>query len=313
VQYANNQFYVFWQDLRFCPSDRSTFAARLTIDGAFDKLNPDVKVVRIDSQGVVLDTGVIMGSGNERPDIAYDGERCLVVWSREFYGVLGRFVNASGQPEAQEFLITLTQGTSTVPLVEYGDTNYLVVWPDFCQAGTDLDIFGQVVSTSGQLLGERIAIAQGATIQNYPAVAFDGNAFVVAWVEDASIVCGRYISAYGMPMGPAFTISDSTTHERQSASAGAGVNKFLVAWNEYREAFDIYGNMDIATTAIEETTTNVPYQTLFLQTSGIKRYLSGNKRLYNILGMHVSTDNITPGVYFVEECREKLLKVVVIR
>jgi hypothetical protein len=294
VTFAGTNYFVAW------------------LDGAFAKLNTDVKVSRVDPQGAVLGNGVPIGIGDERPDIAYDNDRCLVVWSQEFNGVLGRFVNASGQPEGQEFLITLTQGTSTIPLVEYGAGHYLVVWPDFCPAGTDLDIFGQIVSPTGQLLGDQIKIAQGTSIQNYPSIAFDGNAFLVVWVEDAATVYGRYISENGVPIGEGFPISNNTTYERQSASVKAGENKFLVAWNEYHDAFDVYGNLDVPTTGIEETTVDVPCGKLITQSNGIKRVLTGREKLYDILGRRVSVNNITPGIYFVGDENETLLKVVII-
>lgn len=63
VLYANDLFYAFWQDLRFYPSDRSTFAARIT------------------PQGCVLDTsGVLMRrSRTVCGDAAYDGTNFLIV------------------------------------------------------------------------------------------------------------------------------------------------------------------------------------------------------------------------------------------
>jgi hypothetical protein len=60
---ACDQFYVFWQDLRFYPSDRATLAARVTPDGTV--LDPD---------GIVL-----MRDKTEFTDAAYDGTNFLVV------------------------------------------------------------------------------------------------------------------------------------------------------------------------------------------------------------------------------------------
>jgi hypothetical protein len=63
VQFINDQFYVFWQDLRYYPSDRSTFAARVTQQGQV--LDPD---------GVVL-----MRDRTMSVDAAYDGMNFLIV------------------------------------------------------------------------------------------------------------------------------------------------------------------------------------------------------------------------------------------
>jgi hypothetical protein len=63
VEFANDQFYVFWEDLRYYPSDRSTMAARLTEDGQL--LDPDgILIIRDRTVDV---------------DAAYDGTNFLVV------------------------------------------------------------------------------------------------------------------------------------------------------------------------------------------------------------------------------------------
>ncbi|UCF70973.1 MAG: hypothetical protein JSW49_01480 [candidate division WOR-3 bacterium] len=63
MQYATDKFYVFWQDLRFYPSDRSTFVARVSEEGQV--LDPD---------GIVL-----MRDRTVSVDAAYDGINFLVV------------------------------------------------------------------------------------------------------------------------------------------------------------------------------------------------------------------------------------------
>ncbi len=63
LEFANNQFYVFWQDLRFYPSDRSTFAARITQDG-----------IVLDTNGIIM-----MRDRTISVDAAYDGTNFLIV------------------------------------------------------------------------------------------------------------------------------------------------------------------------------------------------------------------------------------------
>jgi hypothetical protein len=60
---ANDQFYVFWEDLRFYPSDRATMAARVTPDGTI--LDPDGVLMMRDKTVLV--------------DAAYDSIDFLVV------------------------------------------------------------------------------------------------------------------------------------------------------------------------------------------------------------------------------------------
>ncbi|KPK73809.1 hypothetical protein AMJ87_00390 [candidate division WOR_3 bacterium SM23_60] len=294
VTFADEYFFVAW------------------LDGAFETRIPVIKVARVDTQGTVLDMGITIDSGDEHPDIAFDGSRCLVTWCEEFSGVKGRFVNAACQPEGQTIEIATTQGTSTAPVVEYGTPHYIVVWPDFCPLGTDLDIYGQIVSIDGQLVGDRIQIADGPAIQNYVAAAFDGNEFLVVWVEDADHVYGRFISVNGVPNGPKFLISDNSSYERQHPSVHAGPNSFLIAWNEYHDDFDIYGNLDILT-GIDELNVEIPKGGFTMSSSQVRKYLDLNTRLYDALGRRITKGPIAPGIYFLETKKKELTKVVVIR
>lgn len=61
--FADGMFYVFWQDLRFYPSDRSTFAARVTPEGSV-----------LDTNGVLM-----MRDRTISADAAYDGTNFLIV------------------------------------------------------------------------------------------------------------------------------------------------------------------------------------------------------------------------------------------
>jgi hypothetical protein len=294
VTFADQQYFVAW------------------LDPAFDQRTPDVKVARVDLQGAVLDAGIPVGTGDYSPGIAFDGNRCLVTWCAEYTGVLGRFVNASCQPEGNLIEIATTMGSSTTPTAEYGTGAYLVVWPDFCPLGTDLDIYGQMVSMNGQLMGERIHIADGTASQSQPALRFDGNTFLVVWVEDLNLVYGRYFSPDGVPLGAKFPVSENTSFERQHPSLAAGTENYLIAWNEYHTDFDVYGNLD-ASVGIEETGEEVPVRTMTLLAHHLNTYLDGESQLYDVAGRRVQHTPIAPGIYFLKRSNEELLKIVVVR
>lgn len=293
VVFAGSNYFVAW------------------LDQAFDERTTVVKVARVDPQGIVLDAGTVMGTADGHPDIAYDGNYCMAVWSEDFYGVKGRLINATCQPEGQVITIAPIVGSSTFPAIAYGNTYYLVVWSDFGAAG-NLDIYGQMVSSNGQLIGDCIPIADGSPVQNYPAVDFDGSFFLVVWVEDANLVCGRYISSDGLPVGAKFTISENTPFERQSPSLKVGGNICFVAWNEYHADFDVYANMDIVT-GVNEITTAVPTSACLMLGSQLRKYLNNHYNLYDVQGRHLVPGSISPGIYFLEGENKNLTKIVVVR
>ena len=294
VTFAGQNYFVTW------------------LDQAFQTRNSPVAVARVNPQGIVLDSVSHIGTGDYHPDIAFDGNRCLAVWSKEFHGVVGRFVNASGQPEGQAIDISLTQGTSTEPVIDYGTQDYLVVWADFCQSGTDLDIYGQLVSSAGQLVGDRIAIAEGTPMQSYPAVTFDGGQFLVVWIEDEDYVYGRFVTEGGIPSDTAFMISNNTAYERQHTTVAAGTDHALVAWNEYHYDFDVYGNLDVHLGVEEEEHWATPeaYTTTW---SGIEKSTGQDCLIYDISGRNIPESAVTQGVYFLKTDKKVVRKVVIIR
>jgi len=271
-----------------------------------------VRVQRVSPAGTVLDNGANVGIGDYNPDIAYDGSRCLIVWSEEFRGVMGRFVNASGQPEGAGFEIALTVGLSTLPELEFGDQYYLVVWPDFCPLGTDLDIYGQLIATDGTLIGGRITIAEGLASQNFPAITFDGNQFMVVWVENANAIRGRFIAENGIPIGAEFPISDNTNYERHYPSVVAGTDYFLTVWSEFHTDFDVYGNTDVSVD-IHENTASTVVQDLPLISGRFIKNVTADMKLYDATGRRVHDRYVSPGVYFAETENKELKKIVVVR
>lgn len=290
-------------------ADQNYFVAWL--DPASQTRNASVNVARVDTQGIVLDNGVFLGAGDRHPDIAFDGDRCLVVWSEELHGVMGRYVNAACLPEGPPIEITLTQGSSTQPVVEFGTPNYLVVWADFCSTGISLDVFGQLLSPYGQLIGDRILIADGGSVQDHPTLAFDGNDFMVVWVEDANKIYGRYLAASGTPVGDKFLISNNTPYERQYPSVAAGTDNYLIAWSEYRDDFDVYGNLDVAV-GVAEIAASLPVKGSAMLWSQLQKYITTDHGLYDILGRRISTGQVAPGVYFLETEERILQKIIVI-
>ena len=283
------------------------------LDQAFQTRSSPVAVARVNTEGSVLDSVSHIGTGDYHPDISFDGNRCLVVWSKEFHGVMGRFVNISGQPEGQPIDISLTQGTSTSPLLAHGSQGYLVVWADFCLSGTDLDIFGQLVSATGQLVGDRITIAEGAPMQNYPAVTFDGNNFLVVWVEEQECVFGRFVTADGQPSGSKFMISNDTSYERQQTMVAAGTTHALAVWNEYHEDSDIYGNLDVSLGIEEGKNWVARPEACTITSSGIDNNIGHDCQIFDVSGRQIPWSATTPGVYFVKTDKNIVGKIVIIR
>jgi MYXO-CTERM domain-containing protein len=216
----------------------------------------DLYGARVSPAGVVLDAVAISTTtGNQwEPALAWDGTNYLVVW-QEGGGtnthISGARVSAAGVVLDQTAIATTTGGVPQGPTaLAWDGTNYLVVWMNW--RGYQYDIIGTRVSPAGVVLdGAGIAISTAPGDQVYPAVAWDGSNYLVAWIDERSghydIYGGRVSAAGAVLDGSGILISTTTTtttpKEAQAhpALAWNGSN-YLVAWKDGRWATsDIYG------------------------------------------------------------------------
>jgi len=164
----------------------------LVVAGRFGTLPQTLGVaaVRIDgSTGALLDTTPIaLGLNHSRsPRVVAVAGRWLVVWQRTFSfsnpqgPVEGAFVEASG---ATLGAFTVTTGTGGQPDVAIGANDAaLVVWRQNSLANADNSIRARRLDGSGQFVGADFLVAQAEGRQLDPAVAFDGDQWVVVYED----------------------------------------------------------------------------------------------------------------------------------
>lgn len=159
--------------------------------------------------------------------IAFDGTNFFVVWqeSSNEYEVRGRFVSPSGNL-GQEISVNASLASSdNPPSVAFDGTNYLVAWSDEVggKDSREWDIFGQLVSPNGALVGNVIPIVTEAGAQGMPTLTFDGTNYLAVWIDaknDANdnAICdagegtcwdvyGQYIGKNGALVGNKITVS----------------------------------------------------------------------------------------------------------
>jgi hypothetical protein len=275
--------------------------------------NPGIVAALVTPQGVVIDSAIHIGDGHDYPDIVFDGSRSLVIWHEDFLGVVGRFVDNSGQPEDSSFIISRITGSSTMPRIAFGNSIYLVVYADFCSTGTDLDIFGQLVSPQGQIVGSEITIAGGTPGQSFPDVDFDGSDFFVVWQQNNNTVCGRSVSIDGLLLGDELQISQDTFYNRENAALSAGLENYLVVWGEFHEDSDIYGNIDISIGVEEKSVQPVGHKCPAIISGPLIIDRSQNVIIYDVAGRQIDPDKLKPGVYFLVDDHRKAEKLVKLR
>jgi len=235
VAFDGTNWLVAWDDLRSMSTD--IYAARVTPDGA------------------VLDTAGILVSDaedtQEMPALAFDGTNFLAVWkdlrvssSGDIYGArIGRdgvVLDSTG------VAVSATVNVQYNPSVGFDGTNYLVAWSD--DRNGDHDIYAARVSEAGALLDTAaLAISTADSMQNYPAISFDGTNFLVAWEDERD---DRFCDVYATRVTPdgevldrnGFAVSDAYNLQKAPVLAFDGTN-WLVVWQDFRDAtnYKIYG------------------------------------------------------------------------
>jgi hypothetical protein len=130
-------------------------------EGYLNEGTSTVWCARVSAEGKALDSaGVVLASGEEfrdRPRVASDGKKFLVVWedmrNGEDWDVYGAVVPAEGTISGiREFLVAGGAHNQARPDVAFAKGNYHVLWMGY--GGPSYAIYGTRVSPDGKLLGE---------------------------------------------------------------------------------------------------------------------------------------------------------------
>jgi hypothetical protein len=166
------RYLVVWQTTRRGPTD---------VYGAW--VSPDGMVK--DQNGLQISNGP---SDELFPDVEWGGESHLVVWqdlrSHRNWEIYGNRVTRTGVVhDPQDIAIGAGAGNRRHPRVAWGGGVFLVVWMGE-RPGSGWDVAAARVGPDGVVLDpDGIAVAAGIGDQTRPAVAWNGEAFVVAWMD----------------------------------------------------------------------------------------------------------------------------------
>jgi len=127
--------------------------------------------------------------------------------------------------EGEDFPIVTATAEQTEPDVAASGDNYLVVWTDSRGGTSNLNIYGQIVAPTGELLGTLVPVCTRPGNQRTPAVASNGLNYLVVWEEATGGINGRYVSLDGATDGDVFEIASGSSPD--VAAFGSG---YLVVW-----------------------------------------------------------------------------------
>ena len=204
-----------------------------------------IRGTRVDSGGTVLDpAGIPISEGplfHWEPAVASNGTDFLVAWVQAdlFTGqIKAARVAADGTVLDPSGIEITAIGHVNSPAVAWDGTNYFLVWQDG-RAGNK-DIYGARVSPEGTVLDPAgIPIATGNVSQAAPSVAFDGENYMVAWLDEPLRVAR--VSKDGLVLDPGGIPVSETQGGQLSPDISFGPENYLVVWGDGRNGWDIYG------------------------------------------------------------------------
>jgi hypothetical protein len=218
--------------------------------------NSDIYGARVTPGGTVLDTvGILISatpSSQWFPALASDGTNSLIAW-REYRGGLGDDIYGARVAPDGTVLdtagipISTAAGAQYDPALAFDGTSFFVTWTDG-RSGSGYDIYGARVAPDGTVLDPSgISVSTATDEQYYPAVAFDGTRFLVAWEDYRSgssyDIYGARVTTGGIVLDPSgIPISTAANDQRYPVLAFGGTN-FLAAWRDPRNGSgsDVYG------------------------------------------------------------------------
>jgi hypothetical protein len=187
---------------------------------------------------------VIAEPGVERePDIAYDGENYLVVWSDGIFGydhkVRAARVTVSGAVIDTGIDFGAHAYYEYRPCVEFDGDRYLAVWYNY--SDDPYGLFARFITTECQLSGEKIEIRLIDYAFSFePDIAFCDSNYLIVWNEMSPNVdhdvYGQIVGRNGELVNGPVLIAVSPEYEN-APRVCAGDSRFLVVWNRNSEVY----------------------------------------------------------------------------
>jgi hypothetical protein len=219
----------------------------------------DPMATRVTTSGQVLDPFpniqlAYSARWQHYPAAAWDGSHWLAVWQEQVAvsnsNLRGVLLDATGVPAGEPFDICAEAGHATTADVVAADSGWLVLWQDY-RTGQMEDLYAARVAPDGTVLDPNgFAVASVPNVNRYPAAAFDGTNWMVAFWK---FVAPEY-HIYAARISQSGTVLDPDGFDVAAAVYGTGWNwhvklgmafdgtNYLAAWPDYRNgSYDVYG------------------------------------------------------------------------
>lgn len=221
-------FFFVYEDGRFDFSGKDIFGKRIAVDGSI-----------LDASGFVVAT---TANPESAPCVASNGTDYLVAWedrrAASDWDIYGSRVTAAGAVlDVTGLAIATGPGEQRGCTAASNGTDFLVTFTDEVPFPADRDVRATRVAADGSVLDPGgIGVATSAAPQYAPAVASDGDGYLIAWYESAAaanpLVYAARVSASGALLDAnGFALAPGATAQVSPELASDGVG-YLAIWEQ---------------------------------------------------------------------------------
>jgi len=187
---------------------------------------------------------------------ALENGEFIVTWSSDLqdgsnYGVYGQLFDSSGNKVGGEFQInTYTTNNQFHPeVVTLSNGNVAVVWHSDGQDGSGYGIYGQILDSSGNKIGDEFQVSSYTSLgqEHSDIAAFDNGNVAVVWHSDGQDgsgygIYGQILDSSGNKIGDEFQINTYTTNDQRNPRISIFNNgNFVVTWHSDGQDGSGYG------------------------------------------------------------------------
>lgn len=186
----------------------------------------------------MLDT-VFIESGSpvgQQPDVAYNGQDYLVVWSEGYFGsdykVRSIRVSPAGAVTDTSIPFGINAFCEYHPAVSFDGNRHLAVW--YTYVADQSGVYGRFIGMDGMPQGREVVIRQLPAYSMADCdITFLDSVYLVVWAEPTGLryedIWGRLVSHNGSLIGDAVPISEGSGHDF-APRATADSAGFCVTW-----------------------------------------------------------------------------------
>ncbi len=235
IAFDGNNYLVVWEDFR---NERT-----------------DIYGTRVTTAGIVLDpSGIVVCNAPAdqwEPTPVFGHDNFLVVW-HDYRNASGpdmyatRVTPGGAVLDPAGIAVCTAAGSQWYTDPGFNGTSFLVPWAD--RRNGTYDIYCARVSEAGEVLDPTgIVVSAAAHDQQWPAMAFDGTNFLLAWIDTrraaSADIFGARVSAEGIVLDSSGIPICTADGDQWYPSLTFDGSNYLVGWTDGRAgvATDIYG------------------------------------------------------------------------